>query len=41
MRIEEGSTLANPMNIKLIGVKSHTNLARPFYTEEKESTQES
>ena len=40
-RIEEGSTLTNPKNIKLTGVKSHANLARPFYTEEKEFTQES
>ena len=40
-RIEEGSSSANPKNIKLIGVRSHTNLARPFYTEEKEFTQES
>ena len=39
-RIEEGSTSTNPKNIKLTGVKSHANLARPFYTEE-ESTQES
>ena len=38
-RIEEGSTSANPKNIKLTGVRSHTNLARPFYKEEKESTQ--
>ena len=38
-RIEEGSTSANLKNIKLIGVRSHTNLARPFYTKEKESTQ--
>ena len=38
-RIEEGSTSANPKNIKLTGVRSHTNLARLFYTEEKESTQ--
>ena len=38
-RIEERSTSANPKNIKLTGVRSYTNLARPFYTEEKESTQ--
>ena len=38
-RIEEGFTSTNPKNIKLTGVRSHTNLARPFYTEEKESTQ--
>ena len=38
-RIEEGSTSENPKNIKLTGVRSHTNLARPFYMEEKESTQ--
>ena len=37
--IEKISTLANLKNIKLIGVRSHTNLARPFYTEEKEFTQ--
>ena len=40
-RKEEGSNSANPKNIKLIGVRSHTNMARPFYTEENESTQES
>ena len=40
-RIEEGSTLTNPKNIKLVGVKSHTNLARHFYTKDKDSTQES
>ncbi|KAL6327887.1 hypothetical protein AAG906_027285 [Vitis piasezkii] len=40
-REEEGSSLGNPKNIKLIGVRSHTNVARPFYTEENESTQES
>ena len=40
-RIEEGSTSANPKNIKLIGVSSHTNSAKPFYKEEKKSTQES
>ena len=39
-RIEEGSSLANPKNIKLTCVRSHTNLARPFYMEEKEFTQE-
>ena len=38
-RIDEGSTSENPKNIKLTRVKSHTNLVRPFYTEEKESTQ--
>ena len=38
--IEESSSSANPKNIKLTCVRSHTNLARPFYTEEKESTQE-
>ena len=38
-RIEEGSTSANPKNIKLIGVRNHTNLAMPFYTKEKKSTQ--
>ena len=40
-RVEEGSSSANPKNIKLTNVRSHTNLARPFYTEENESTQES
>ena len=40
-REDEGSNSANLKNIKLTGVKSHTNLARPFCTEEKESTQES
>ena len=40
-REEEGTSSANPKNIKLTGVRSHTNLAKPFYTEEKESTQES
>ena len=39
-RIEEGSTSANPKNIKLTGVRSHTNLAKPFYMEENKSTQE-
>ena len=37
-REDEGSSSANPKNIKLTGVRSHTNLARPFYIEEKEST---
>ena len=37
----EGSSSANPKNIKLTGVRSHTNVVRPFYTEENESTQES
>ena len=41
IRMEERSTSANPKNIKLTGVRCHTNLAKPFYTEEKESTQES
>ena len=36
---EEGSSLANPKNIKLKGFRNHTNVARPFYTEDKESTQ--
>ena len=36
---EEGSGSTNPKNIKLTGVKSHTNVARPFYTEDQESTQ--
>ena len=40
-REEEGSSSGNPKNIKLIGVRSHTNMARPFYTEENESNQES
>ena len=40
-REEEGSSLANPKNIKLTSVRSHTNVARPFYTEKNESTQES
>ncbi|KAL6345850.1 hypothetical protein AAG906_017609 [Vitis piasezkii] len=40
-REEEGSSSGNPKNIKLTGVRSHTNVARPFYTEENESTQES
>ena len=40
-RVKKGSSSTNPKNIKLTGVRSHTNLARPFYTEEKESTQES
>ena len=38
-RIEKISTSANLKNIKLIGVRSHTNLVRPFYIEEKKSTQ--
>ncbi|KAL6333631.1 hypothetical protein AAG906_028816 [Vitis piasezkii] len=33
--------LRNLKNIKLTGVRSHTNVARPFYTEENESTQKS
>nr|CAN63549.1 hypothetical protein VITISV_043048 [Vitis vinifera] len=37
-REEEGSSSGNPKNIKLRGVRSHTNVARPFYTEENEST---
>nr|CAN74115.1 hypothetical protein VITISV_036746 [Vitis vinifera] len=40
-RKEEGSSSANPKNIKLTGIRNHTNLARPFYTEENESTQKS
>lgn len=40
-REEEGYSSRNPKNIKLTGVRSHTNVARPFYTEENESTQES
>ncbi|WJZ92793.1 hypothetical protein VitviT2T_011770 [Vitis vinifera] len=40
-REEEGSSSGNLKNIKLTGVRSHTNMARPFYTEENESTQES
>ena len=40
-RIEEGSSSANPKNIKLTSVRSHTNVGKPFYTEENESTQES
>ena len=40
-REEEGPSSANPKNIKLTGVRSHTNVARPFYTKENESTQES
>ena len=39
--IEEGSSSANPKNIKLTSVRSHTNVGRPFYMEENESTQES
>ena len=38
-RTEEGSTSSNPKNIKLTGVRSHTNLVRPVYMEEKQSTQ--
>ena len=37
-RKEEGSSSANPKNVKLTGVRSHSNVARPFYTEENEST---
>ncbi|KAL6347349.1 hypothetical protein AAG906_016822 [Vitis piasezkii] len=40
-REEEGSSSGNPKNIKLTGVRSYTNVARPFYSEENESTQES
>ena len=40
-REEEGSDLTNPKNIKLTSVRSHTNVGKPFYTEENESTQES
>ncbi|WKA03382.1 hypothetical protein VitviT2T_021494 [Vitis vinifera] len=39
-RKDEG-TSSNPKNIKLTGVRSHTNLAKPFYTEEKDSTHDS
>ncbi|RVW30385.1 RING finger and transmembrane domain-containing protein 2 [Vitis vinifera] len=38
---EDEGTSSNPKNIKLTGVRSHTNLARPFYIEEKDSTHES
>ena len=38
-RVEERSISTNPKNIKLTGIKSHTNLAKPFYIEENESTQ--
>ena len=41
IREDEGTSSANPKNIKLTGVRSHTNLAKPFYTEENEPTQES
>ncbi|RVW43531.1 hypothetical protein CK203_100889 [Vitis vinifera] len=40
-REEEGSSSGNPKNVKLTGVRSYTNVARPFYSEENESTQES
>ncbi|RVW24587.1 Enzymatic polyprotein [Vitis vinifera] len=40
-RKEEGSSSGNPKNVKLTGVRSYTNVARPFYSEENESTQES
>ena len=40
-REEKGSSLANPKNIKLTGVRSHTNIAKPFCNKENESTQES
>ena len=40
-RVKKGSSSTNPKNINLIGVRNHTNLAKPFYTEEKESTHES
>ncbi|WJZ92656.1 hypothetical protein VitviT2T_011640 [Vitis vinifera] len=41
-RVEEGgSSSGNPKNVKLTGVRSYTNVARPFYSEENESTQES
>ncbi|RVW50506.1 hypothetical protein CK203_116600 [Vitis vinifera] len=38
---EGGSSSGNPKNVKLTGVRSYTNVARPFYSEENESTQES
>ena len=41
IREDEGTSSANPKNIKLTGVRIHTNLAKPFYTEEKEFTKES
>nr|CAN73224.1 hypothetical protein VITISV_026447 [Vitis vinifera] len=41
IRVDKGSSSTNPKNNKLTGVRNHTNLARPFYTNEKESTQES
>ncbi|RVW73466.1 hypothetical protein CK203_057923 [Vitis vinifera] len=37
----KGSSSGNPKNVKLTGVRSYTNVARPFYSEENESTQES
>ena len=40
-REEEGFSSGNPKNVKLTGVRSYTNVARPFYSEENESTQES
>ncbi|WKA07794.1 hypothetical protein VitviT2T_025572 [Vitis vinifera] len=40
-REEGGSSSGNPKNVKLTGVRSYTNVARPFYSEENESTQES
>ena len=40
-REEEGSSSTNPKNIRLTGVRSHTNVARLFYTEKNESIQES
>ena len=40
-REEKGFSSANLKNIKLTCVRSHTKVARPFYTEENESTQES
>ncbi|WJZ85701.1 hypothetical protein VitviT2T_005221 [Vitis vinifera] len=40
-REEKGSSSGNHKNVKLTGVRSYTNVARPFYSEENESTQES
>ncbi|RVW73470.1 hypothetical protein CK203_057926 [Vitis vinifera] len=40
-REEKGSSSGNPNNVNLTGVRSYTNVVRPFYREENESTQES
>ena len=39
--MEEGSMSSKSKNIKLSRVKSHTNVAKTYYSKDRESTQES